>query len=344
MKPTEKSHNTFRDAGAARDVHAEATVAAEVLAELTSESDEFGEPTLTVAEKKQLAALDDADDELLEPVLDRVFRQVDAIASEFLTADAIEEYLIKVKGAAAITEQPTSEHQHTRRDETVTAASPAHDRCLTRANDHTDRIIIGPSDHRPPPHGSGWLTPPCPPRNESSQQPITYFTSDDVVVTDRYLLLHQRRYAIGELHQFAVTRGPCRASFGRASGVGVAGMGVMAGSSFGPWPAVAAGFVLGTLAIVVVLLRWSNHRPYELWAQYQGLTVKVYSCSDQRTFAHLCRALLLARGEPAGPAAAGTDNGRRRAALGWSWRIATSSGHLPLAATAGLIPEQALRL
>ena len=344
MNPTEKSHNTFRDAGPVRDVHAEATVAAEVLAALVPDSDEFVEPTLIIAEQRQLAALDDADEDQLEPVLERVFRQVDAIASEFLTADAIEDHLSTLKSAAALPPPPAAGYQHTRRHESVTATSPAHERCRTRANDPTDRIITGAPDPRPPQHDSGRPIPPCPPRDESPHPPITYFTSDTVVVTDRYLVLHQRRYAIGDLHQFAVTRGPCRASFGRAGGVGVAGMGVLAGTSFGPWPTVAAGFVLGALALVVVLLRWSNHRPYELWAQYQGLTVKVYACPDRRTFTHLCRALLLARGEPAGPATTGPDTGRHRTALGWTWRIATANGHLPLTATTGLIPEQALRL
>ncbi len=348
MNPTEKNHNSFRGAGAPQE-HAEAAAVAELLAELTSESDELVEPTLTVAEQGQLTALDEAEDDLWEPVLDRVFQQVDAVASEFLTADAIEDRLAEVKqAAAALSRESAAAQQHTCQDEV--AASPAHHRAVMRANDHTDRII-GAIDRRPAQHNPSWPSRKGMPHDKSPRQPTTYFASDSVVVTDQYLMLHQRQYAIEELHQLGITRGPCRASFGKASSIGMACMGLMAGSSFGSWPAVSAGFVLGAVVIVVVLLRWSTQRPYELWAQYQGLSVKVYSCSDRHTFARLCRALLLARGEPTEPAAGTNADPRHRMAtalcaglgLGWGWSI-PSTDHLPLVATTGLVSGHAAQL
>jgi hypothetical protein len=45
----------------------------------------------------------------------------------------------------------------------------------------------------------------------------------------------------------------------------------------------------------VVLNSRLRHRLFELWAQFDGRTVRLFSCHNEREFGQVCRALVRAR-------------------------------------------------
>jgi hypothetical protein len=112
-------------------------------------------------------------------------------------------------------------------------------------------------------------------------------------VTDRWLVVGGRRYSIYELINLRAARGrrdPLAIRAGIVAGMVAAAI-VITGGYLDVTGWIGAGAVLlAPLSLVAFGLR--RPRPYELWADYRGMTVQVFSGLDPERFNQICRALL----------------------------------------------------
>lgn len=105
---------------------------------------------------------------------------------------------------------------------------------------------------------------------------VTHYRHNGVHVTDRWLVCGGRRYAIAELTNTRTVRAPLRpvtvTSAIAASGVAV--VIVVAGRFLD-----SAGWIGAAVVLCVPLLLFAvsltQHRPYEMWAEYHNLTVQL---------------------------------------------------------------------
>ena len=123
-----------------------------------------------------------------------------------------------------------------------------------------------------------------------------------VVVTHDVLEVHHRRYRIAALSRLRTARGghvPVTMAMVVLTAAVLASVGVAA--SFGREPAgpsrVTYLFLLAAVlgpALIAGYARYRARRRYELWGDYLGRSVLLYSCPDQREFGQVTRALLRA--------------------------------------------------
>jgi hypothetical protein len=131
----------------------------------------------------------------------------------------------------------------------------------------------------------------------------TYYQHGGVRVTDHWLTVADRRYAIADLTALRTVRGP-RDPFVVGATV-VAAMAVIVGVvgwRYSETPVVWAGILVGSIvpAGLAALTGRVRHRHYELWAQYRGADVRLLVTPDERVYGAITRALIRAR-EAAGP-------------------------------------------
>jgi hypothetical protein len=122
-------------------------------------------------------------------------------------------------------------------------------------------------------------------------------------VTGRWFIVGSRRYDVSELSHLRTVRGPHDPLTLRAvitTGVVLAAIGaVMAASSASRPIQLSALPALGAALLVPVVLAWMGYklrpRPFELWAEYRGMTIQLFYSDSEREYGQVCRALVRAR-------------------------------------------------
>jgi hypothetical protein len=115
-------------------------------------------------------------------------------------------------------------------------------------------------------------------------------------VSDQWFVTPDRRYVVAQLHQVRTARGaydPVAVSTAVAAAVVTSAVGVSL-VELPPmaWPAMI-GFALTAITIAGVTWRL-RPRAFEIWAEYRGVVVRLFRCDDEKTFGHVCRALIRA--------------------------------------------------
>jgi hypothetical protein len=150
-----------------------------------------------------------------------------------------------------------------------------------------------------------------PAREDRSPWPArrTYLRQSGVQITGRWFLTDVQRYDVFELDALSTVRGahdPMVATIG--AGAGATMVVIVVGASFlSDQPVVwLAAAVLALVLVGLAVAYWRFHpRPYQLWAEYHGRPVRLFGCPDEKTYGHVCRALIRAR--EAQPPAAPTE-------------------------------------
>jgi len=123
-----------------------------------------------------------------------------------------------------------------------------------------------------------------------------YYQSADAAVTDHWFVTPNRRYVVAELEQVRITRGAYDPVAVSAAGAATAVVAVAAVSisQLSPmaWAAMI-GFALTAVTVAGVTWRL-RPRPFEIWAEYRGVVVRLFQSTDEKTFGHVCRALIRA--------------------------------------------------
>ena len=126
----------------------------------------------------------------------------------------------------------------------------------------------------------------------------TYYRGSDALVTDDYFIWRataNRIFAIRELRDIGIARGPLDGSAQTPALAIGAGLLLLAGTSWtlmGPavgYTATAAAIV-ATLAVLSLTARRAA-RPWQLLGTYRGAVVTIYSSPDVRVFNQVARAL-----------------------------------------------------
>jgi uncharacterized protein DUF6232 len=134
-------------------------------------------------------------------------------------------------------------------------------------------------------------------------RPETLLRRPGIRVTARWFIVGSRRYDVTELSHLRTMRGrhdPLTIRTIITTGVVLAAIGaVMAASSAGRPIKLTAIPALGAALLVPVLLAWMGYRlrprPFELWADYHGMTIQLFYSDSEREFGQVCRALVRAR-------------------------------------------------
>ena len=125
-----------------------------------------------------------------------------------------------------------------------------------------------------------------------------YYDHAGVQITTSWLVVPDRRYAVPELRNLRTTRGPYHPGITASVVVSAAFLFMVAGSlpffyndpagwiGVGAVAAVPIGMALAALRL--------RPRAYELWADYRGDTVPVFSTFDETTYGQVTRALVRA--------------------------------------------------
>jgi hypothetical protein len=123
-----------------------------------------------------------------------------------------------------------------------------------------------------------------------------YYRDSRVVVATQWFVVDSRRFAVSELSNLSVGRGEGNRQAIRAGIVLAAATGLVVMSGLVLHWLAASALVAGAGLLVVGILVWRalHGRPYELWAEYRGLTVRMYDTTEARRFGQVCRALLRA--------------------------------------------------
>ena len=127
----------------------------------------------------------------------------------------------------------------------------------------------------------------------------TYYNHDGVTVTDRWLTITGHRYDVSALDELRTVRGAYQAMV--TATAGLAGVVIFAVIVSLPFYYAETAAWLGVLAVAIVpvvtaIVAWRTQpRPYELWADYRGRPVRLLRVPDEKTYGHVCRALIRAR-------------------------------------------------
>ena len=134
-------------------------------------------------------------------------------------------------------------------------------------------------------------------------RPDTLLRQPGIRVSGRWFIVGSRRYDVTELSHLRTVRGPHDPLTIRAvitTSVVLAAIGaVMAASNAGRPIRLSAVPALAAALLVPVVLAWVGHRlrprPFELWADYRGLTIQLFYTDNEREYGQVCRALVRAR-------------------------------------------------
>lgn len=129
------------------------------------------------------------------------------------------------------------------------------------------------------------------------------FDAAAVIVTPQYFEVGGRRWPTGELLGLRTVRGPFDQLTVRAvAASGVSLLAVFAALSFGNGMhalSPAAYVVMGAAAFVPMLLgvvgNRTRPRVYELWGDYQGMSVRLFVSDSERQYGQVSRALVRAQ-------------------------------------------------
>lgn len=151
-------------------------------------------------------------------------------------------------------------------------------------------------DRIPTPGDDGHLSP-----DRDGMDRVAYNRAG-VVVTGRYLEVHGRQYPIPELRHIRTVRGPHSDLTIRAGLVAVA---LMIGIAR-LWDRLGAAGWVGAIAVLTVPVALAligtglSRRPFEMWAQYHGMTVQLLWEPDPDRYYQILRAIHRVRENAAG--------------------------------------------
>lgn len=122
-------------------------------------------------------------------------------------------------------------------------------------------------------------------------------------ITGRWFVVGGRRYDMTELSHLRTVRGPHDAPTVKAmvvlGAILAALVGVMVASRVGSPIQLSAVPALGAALLLPLVLASVGYRmrprPYQLWAEYRGLTVQLFHSDSEREYNQVCRALVRAR-------------------------------------------------
>jgi len=126
-----------------------------------------------------------------------------------------------------------------------------------------------------------------------------YYNRAGVQVTERWFATEDAFYPLAELNRVRTGRGPLHPMVQTTSAVAL----VFAAAFVVSLPTLrgtpAAWLTLAAVAVVPVVAAFVavryQPRTYQIWADYRGDTVLVFSTLDEKTFGHVRRALIRAR-------------------------------------------------
>jgi hypothetical protein len=141
-------------------------------------------------------------------------------------------------------------------------------------------------------HDAVWQPAPRP-----APPPLLYYEHDGVRVTSADLEVEGRHYAIGHLRHLRTGRGrrDLSAVHAALASIGIAAALLLAARYLDMASWVGAGAVLAVLLVVLAGMLLHRPRPYQLWAEYHGATVRLLSCPQAQRYHQICRAVLRAK-------------------------------------------------
>lgn len=125
---------------------------------------------------------------------------------------------------------------------------------------------------------------------------ILYYDKQGVRVTDCWFVVAGRRYLVSELgaaHTLRGTRTPAARNAALAA-VAVAVLITVTARYLDTAGWIGAAIVL-LVPVVVFAGGMLRQRPYEMWAGYRGMTVRLLADDDPQRYNQICRALVRAR-------------------------------------------------
>ena len=136
------------------------------------------------------------------------------------------------------------------------------------------------------------------PEPEGTAGHRTFYRAEGVSVTDRWLAIDDRRYAVDQLHNLRTVRDETVPVL--IASVAVVCLLALAGGvamvSTGNLGLVIAAPFLAAVPVGIALTVWRLRRRYfALYADYDGHTVLVFQTRDERRYNQICRALVRAR-------------------------------------------------
>jgi hypothetical protein len=129
----------------------------------------------------------------------------------------------------------------------------------------------------------------------------TFYDHDETRVTERWLDTGGHRYAIAELRDLRVARGPVDPLVGRTGLIGaLALVATVAGGALLPPLATATAAAVTLLAAVVAaaLTAWLRSPVYTLLAEFRGSTVELYRTRNRTEFGKVSRSVARAGSYP----------------------------------------------
>ena len=125
----------------------------------------------------------------------------------------------------------------------------------------------------------------------------TFYRSTEVAVTDQWFATPDRTFTVAHLYDVRVARGAFDPIVVGTSLAAVVALVAVGASLFElpplAWPGM---IVIGIVPIgVAAVTARVRPRPYELWARYRGEVVQLFCSTEEKTFGHVCRALIRAR-------------------------------------------------
>jgi hypothetical protein len=118
-----------------------------------------------------------------------------------------------------------------------------------------------------------------------------------VTVTDQRFATRGRTFTVAHLHDVRVARGSFDPVVVGTTLAAVVVLVAVGASLFEmppmAWPAM---IVIATIPVSAAAVTYRlRPRPFELWAEYRGEMVQLFRSAEEKTFGHVCRALIRAR-------------------------------------------------
>jgi hypothetical protein len=125
----------------------------------------------------------------------------------------------------------------------------------------------------------------------------TFYRSTEVTITDQWFATPDRTFTVAHLYDVRLARGSFDPIVAGTSLAAVVVLAAVGASLFELPPLAWPGMIvigLASIGVAAVTAR-VRPRPYELWARYRGEVVQLFCSTEEKTFGHVCRALIRAR-------------------------------------------------
>jgi Family of unknown function (DUF6232) len=138
--------------------------------------------------------------------------------------------------------------------------------------------------------------PDRPVRSAASTHRI-FYRSTEVAVTDQWFITPDRTFTVAHLYDLRMARGRFDPVVVGTSLAAVVVLVAVGASLFEMDPVAWPGMIaVAMIPVSVAAVTWRvRPRPFELWAEYRGEVVQLFRSPAEKTFGHVCRALIRAR-------------------------------------------------